>query len=131
MLRRFPVMAKEPRGKCAEDVELGDAMVSAGELILPTPTMMNFDERIYPDPLKMDFERAITANVQLGHGPHRCAGAGLARDRAGDLHRGMAAAHPGLLDVEGRAADVPARRDDFLRQAHPGMAGRLGAAALR
>jgi cytochrome P450 len=79
MLRRFPVVANGTARKCVEDVRLGDALVRSGDLILPTPTMMNFDDRLYPDPLKVDFERRLPNVASFGRGPHRCVGAGLAR----------------------------------------------------
>jgi cytochrome P450 len=79
MLRRFPVVANGTARLCVEDAQLGDALVRAGDLILSTPTMMNFDDRLYPDPLKVDFERRLPNVASFGRGPHRCVGAGLAR----------------------------------------------------
>ena len=79
LLRRYPVILAGTVRLCAEDVEIGGAVVKAGELMLAAPPMMNFDEQIYEDPLAIDFDRAITANGSFGHGPHRCAGAALSR----------------------------------------------------
>jgi len=79
LLRRYPVILAGTVRLCAEDVEIGGAVVKAGELMLAAPPMMNFDEQIYEDPLAIDFDRAITANGTFGHGPHRCAGAALSR----------------------------------------------------
>jgi cytochrome P450 len=83
MLRRFPVVANGTARMCVEDVRLGDAPVRAGDLILATPTMMNFDDRLYPDPLKVDFNRKLPNVASFGRGPHRCVGAGLARTELG------------------------------------------------
>ncbi|MEJ3659124.1 cytochrome P450 [Actinomycetes bacterium KLBMP 9759] len=62
----------------AEDVELGGVTIAAGDSVLPVLISANSDPREHPDPAVVDPDRT-TANLALGHGPHYCLGAALAK----------------------------------------------------
>jgi cytochrome P450 len=79
LLRRFPTVAAGGGRVCAQDRQVGPALVKAGELVIAATAMMNLDDQSYPDPLKVDFNRRINSVGTFGQGPHRCVGANLAR----------------------------------------------------
>jgi cytochrome P450 len=62
-----------------EDVELSGVHISAGDYVLPSPAAANFDPEAYDDPERLDLTRADNLHLSLGHGPHYCLGANLAK----------------------------------------------------
>lgn len=79
LLRRFPTVTAGGGRLCIEDIELGPALVKAGDQVIAATAMMTLDETAYPEPLKVDFTRRIASVGTFGQGPHRCVGANLAR----------------------------------------------------
>ncbi|GAA5214967.1 cytochrome P450 [Streptomyces thinghirensis] len=63
----------------AEDVELGGALIKAGEAVLPSLMSANRDAAVFENPDTMDFTRTHNPHLAFGHGPHHCVGAQLAR----------------------------------------------------
>ncbi|WP_232666897.1 cytochrome P450 family protein [Pseudonocardia sp. TRM90224] len=61
-----------------EDIVLGGVTIAAGDSVLPVLISANSDPREHTDPDVVDPERT-TPNLALGHGPHYCLGAALAR----------------------------------------------------
>jgi cytochrome P450 len=62
------------------DVEIGDAHVRAGDLVIVSLAAANRDPSVYPDPDRFDVQRAnARTHVAFAHGPHACLGAQLAR----------------------------------------------------
>jgi cytochrome P450 len=62
------------------DVQLGDTRIQAGEAVLPLIAVANRDPTVFPEPHRFDITRTGPApHVGLGHGPHFCLGAQLAR----------------------------------------------------
>lgn len=62
-----------------EDVELCGVRISAGDYVLPAPAAANFDAAVYDDPERLDLARGDNLHLSLGHGPHFCLGANLAK----------------------------------------------------
>jgi cytochrome P450 len=62
-----------------EDVELSGVQISAGDYVLPSPAAANFDPETYDDADRLDLTRTDNLHLSLGHGPHYCLGANLAK----------------------------------------------------
>jgi cytochrome P450 len=62
-----------------EDVELSGVLIRAGDYVLSAPAAANFDADVYDDPERLDLTRADNLHLSLGHGPHYCLGANLAK----------------------------------------------------
>ncbi len=75
-IRRFPT----------EDVALGDTRLPRGHTVMLVTGAANRDPAAFPDPDRLEIDRATAgaaaAHVSLGHGPHFCLGAALARAEA-------------------------------------------------
>ncbi|WP_044564005.1 cytochrome P450 [Azospirillum sp. B4] len=61
------------------DVELDGVLLRAGDLIVAPNCLHGLDEQQFPHAEEVDFSRRPAANGIFGWGPHRCAGANLAR----------------------------------------------------
>jgi cytochrome P450 len=61
------------------DVNFHGVDMKAGEMVINATFLPALDDRNNPDPMKVDFERDKVAHTTFGAGPHRCAGAPLAR----------------------------------------------------
>lgn len=61
------------------DYELAGRTIPEGDMIMLNWASMCLDPGHFKDPLEFDFDRHITVNPAFGTGPHRCAGAHLAR----------------------------------------------------
>jgi cytochrome P450 len=70
-----------------EDTILGGTLIRAGEAVLPLIATANRDPSAFPDPHRFDITRTGPAHLGLGHRPHYCLGAQLAKARAPDRHR--------------------------------------------
>ena len=112
MLRWWtPVMVF--RRTATSDVVLGGAQVRAGDKVVVSFTSANRDEAVFPDPDRFDVRRAPNPQLSLGHGPHFCLGAQLARTQMRALF-GAARPHqrPGARRPAGPAPlELPARRE--------------------
>jgi cytochrome P450 len=87
------------------DVELGGALIEAGEVITPHIGSANHDETRWDDPDAFDIFRPPQPHIAFAHGPHMCLGMHLARletrvllnrvfDRLGDLELQLDAGDP-------------------------------------
>lgn len=85
----FPVVA-------AEDVELAGVTIPVGEVILPSPLAANRDPAHVEDPDALDVSRTPNSHLGLGHGPHHCLGAPLARLEARIGFETLLGRHPDL-----------------------------------
>jgi mycocyclosin synthase len=66
-----------------EDVQLGDVLVRAGELVLVLVEGANHDPDAFPDPLTIDLARAnSSAHLSFGGGRHYCPATALGRRHA-------------------------------------------------
>lgn len=65
---------------CTREVELGEGVVvPSGSRVILSYASANRDERQFADPDAFVIDRREKQNLGFGHGPHGCAGQGLAR----------------------------------------------------
>lgn len=62
-----------------EDVQVGNALVKAGEAVLVVVSSANRDATVFADPDELDLDRDADRHLQFGHGIHFCLGSQLAR----------------------------------------------------
>ncbi|SCL15037.1 Cytochrome P450 [Micromonospora nigra] len=84
------------------DVEIGGTVIPAGSGVIPCYTSANRDETQFADPERFDIDRGGVGHIALGHGPHYCLGAALARVELQEALRGLVNRFPHL-----RLADPP------------------------
>jgi cytochrome P450 len=65
-----------------EDVPIGDAVIPAGEWVIPAIAAGDWDPARFPDPDRLDLGRDTSGHLAFGHGVHHCLGAPLARMEA-------------------------------------------------
>jgi cytochrome P450 len=65
--------------RATTDVEVGDAAIPAGSVVIPWLTAANRDERVFAEPNRFDIHRKPNPHLTFGHGIHFCLGAPLAR----------------------------------------------------
>lgn len=86
------------------DLGLAGEPVQAGEVALVLLGAANRDAAHHPDPDRLDLRRGPAGHLSLGHGPHFCVGAGLARLEAREILRRLpriaAGWDPGQVRVE-------------------------------
>jgi len=61
------------------DVELSSTAIRAGEYVITAPAAANADEARFVEPQRFDVTRTDNPHFGLGHGPHFCLGANLAK----------------------------------------------------
>jgi cytochrome P450 len=80
LLRYTRLFAATLARVATEDVELAGTVIRKGEPVLPVVSAANRDPAAYPDPHRFDVTREGPApHTALGHGPHFCLGAQLAK----------------------------------------------------
>lgn len=90
----FPLVA-------GEDLEIEGVTVPAGEVIIPAILAANRDPAHVEEPGRLDIARSPNSHLGLGHGPHHCLGAPLARLEARIGFATLLERHPDLcLAVE-------------------------------
>lgn len=63
-----------------QDTMVGQTLIRAGEAVLPLIAVANRDPEAFPDPHRFDITRTgLAPHLGLGHGPHYCLGAQLAK----------------------------------------------------
>lgn len=62
-----------------KDVTFHGVEMKEGEMVINPTFMPALDDRVNPDPMLVDFDRSNVEHTTFGAGPHRCAGAPLAR----------------------------------------------------
>ncbi|MFE2406962.1 cytochrome P450 [Kitasatospora sp. NPDC059408] len=65
-----------------DDVQVGDVMVRAGELVLVLVEGANYDPAVFPDPERIDFGRTSNPHLAFGAGRHFCPASALGRTHA-------------------------------------------------
>ena len=78
-----------------EDVDVEEARVPAGSMVMVAVAPANRDPRVYSDPDDLDIARPPSPpHLAFGFGPHYCLGASLARLEAGIAFRALATRFP-------------------------------------
>jgi cytochrome P450 len=85
----FPRYAKE-------DIEVGGALVHAGEPVLVAVGAANRDALQFDSPETLNFARESSQHLGFGHGVHHCLGAPLARLELQEALRALLTGLPGL-----------------------------------
>ncbi len=62
-----------------EEIDLGDVVIPAGEILALSMNSAHHDASKYPDPDRLDLGRCPVGVLGFGHGTHYCIGAPLAR----------------------------------------------------
>jgi nocardicin N-oxygenase len=62
-----------------EDIEMRGVRIRAGDYVLTAPAAANFDREAFDGPRRLDLTRPDNLHLSLGHGPHYCLGANLAK----------------------------------------------------
>jgi cytochrome P450 len=78
MLRREPPTQTSAR-QTTQELRLHDVVIPPDTRVLLVWGAANLDEREFPHPLAFDTRRSPERHLSLGHGPHFCMGAALAR----------------------------------------------------
>ncbi|MFF4345140.1 cytochrome P450 [Kitasatospora sp. NPDC001540] len=96
-LRRDSPVGHFPMRYALEDIDLGGGVViRAGDGILASYAAAGRDPGHWADPDRFDPDRSPNRHLSLGHGPHFCIGAALARLEAETALRELFARFPGL-----------------------------------
>ena len=85
-----------PARVTTEDVQLGDVVIPAGELVMPLYSEANRDPSVFTDPDRFDITRDAASHLAFGAGVHHCPGAQLARVELQEAFRGLIGQLPGL-----------------------------------
>jgi cytochrome P450 len=80
----------------AEEVELGEITIPAGEVVLPIIQAANRDPSAFSEPDRFQPGRAPVSHLGFGGGAHYCLGAQLARLELQEALRGLITRLPGL-----------------------------------
>jgi cytochrome P450 len=67
----------------AEDYDLADVAIRAGEAVLLSFPSANRDEEVFADPFRFDVGRDPNHHLSFGHGIHYCVGGALAKLEVG------------------------------------------------
>ncbi len=80
------------------DIELGGAVIPAGDAVFLAMTSANRDETVFPRPDRLDFARGADTpgHLAFGYGVHRCLGAPLARIELAAALEALTRRLPGL-----------------------------------
>lgn len=89
------------------------ATIKAGEAVILSMSSANRDERAFDEPMEFQPFAERAPHVGLGHGPHYCLGAPLARLEMRAVLSTLAQRLPGL-QLAGDETEVIARRDSFM-----------------
>ncbi|MQY28026.1 cytochrome P450 [Nocardia aurantia] len=79
LLRYLSVVHGGRRRVATADIEIGGALIRAGEGVVLTLEAGNRDETVFPDPDRLDIHRRSRGHLAFGHGTHLCLGQPLAR----------------------------------------------------
>ncbi|MGB7069043.1 MAG: cytochrome P450 [Pyrinomonadaceae bacterium] len=78
-LLRFVSPSQYTTRVLAEDVEIREQKIKAGEFVMGATISANHDEDIFEDAAQLDFRRTKNPHLSFGFGLHYCLGARLAR----------------------------------------------------
>lgn len=79
-LLRYLTIVQFGLGRVAlEDVEIGEAQIKKGDLVVVAMPIANRDPRVFTDPDVPDFDRKTTRHLAFGYGVHQCLGQNVAR----------------------------------------------------
>jgi cytochrome P450 len=77
LLRAYPTVT--PTRRATRDIEIGGALIRAGDLVACPAMTANRDPAEFDRPDEIDLAREDNRHVAFAYGPHRCLGSHLAR----------------------------------------------------
>lgn len=79
LLRSYSIVNMRRTVTC--DVQIGDVLMTKGDLVLISTELANLDPEVFDDPANVDFLRSAGASPHMAfsYGVHRCVGSHLAR----------------------------------------------------
>ena len=99
------------RRTAAQDTELADVHIRAGDKVVVSFVSANRDERVFENPAEFDIRRSPNPHYAFGYGPHFCLGAQLARTQMQAIFRELL----GRIDHIEQAGEVQYLRSNFQR----------------
>lgn len=97
-LLRFVTPALYITQAAIEEHEVGGVTLQPGDSVIGVLASANRDPAVFADPDDLDILRDDGRHhLALGHGPHFCVGAGLARMEANRFFETLASRHPGMV----------------------------------
>ncbi|MEV0700460.1 cytochrome P450 [Saccharopolyspora sp. NPDC050389] len=110
LLRYFTIVEAATSRTAMDDVEIGGALIRAGEGIVALGSSANRDPEVFDRPDELDIARNARGHVAFGFGPHQCLGQNLARLELQIVFDTLFRRLPGLrLDVA--VDDLPFKSD--------------------
>ncbi len=104
-LRYDSPVGQFPLRYATEDIAVGNVLIRRGEALLASYAAAGRDSAHFPAADHFDLTRKPAKHLSLGHGPHFCLGAGLARLEAETALRELFARFPTLTLVDGPAPE--------------------------
>lgn len=104
-LRYDSPVGQFPLRYAIEDIEVGNVLIRRGEALIASYAAAGRDSGHHPEADRFDLTRAPAKHLSLGHGPHFCLGAGLARLEAETALRELFGRFPGLSLAPGEAPE--------------------------
>ncbi|WP_235502920.1 cytochrome P450, partial [Kitasatospora sp. Root187] len=95
-LRYDSPVGQFPLRYATEDIQVGDVTIRQGEALIASYASAGRDEEHFADADRFDLSRKPAKHLSLGHGPHFCLGAGLARLEAETALRQLFTRFPAL-----------------------------------
>lgn len=95
------------------DIEIGDIVIKAGDLVLCDHYSPSFDDRVFDDPETFDVGRSPNPHLAFSHGLSHCIGAPLARIELQEVYGALLRRLPNLsLAVPIEKVGMPAGTED-------------------
>jgi 2-hydroxy-5-methyl-1-naphthoate 7-hydroxylase len=104
-LRYDSPVGQFPLRYATEDIRVGEVTIRQGEALIASYASAGRDEEHFADADRFDLARKPAKHLSLGHGPHFCLGAGLARLEAETALRQLFGRFPGLRLADGAAPE--------------------------
>ncbi|MFD0570840.1 cytochrome P450 [Kitasatospora gansuensis] len=104
-LRYDSPVGQFPLRYATEDIEVGEVTIRQGEALIASYASAGRDEEHFADADRFDLARKPAKHLSLGHGPHFCLGAGLARLEAETALRQLFTRFPALRLADGAVTE--------------------------
>ncbi|WP_405018748.1 cytochrome P450 [Kitasatospora sp. NBC_00070] len=104
-LRYDSPVGQFPLRYATEDIAVGEVVIRQGDALIASYASAGRDERHFADADRFDLGRTPAKHLSLGHGPHFCLGAGLARLEAETALRELFGRFPALRLADGAAPE--------------------------
>ncbi|GAA0336008.1 cytochrome P450 [Streptomyces blastmyceticus] len=79
LLRYLSIADQITRRVALADIELGGALIRAGEAVIVSNAAANYDDKVFSEPSALDLRREARHHLAFGYGIHQCIGQHLVR----------------------------------------------------